>query len=81
MKDNEQKDNKFWDNFDNNTLDEIYTGWKDKDEKLNNNMYLLGSCKQNNIKEKQIKQIEQVVTSVLLLVQDGLIIVQMELIK
>ena len=37
-----------------------YTGWKDEDEELNDNMYLSGSCRLNDIKE-QMKQIEQIV--------------------
>ena len=61
MKDNDKKSNEFWDNSDKNILDEEYTGWKDEDEELNDNMYLSGSCRLNDIKEEQMRQIEQIV--------------------
>jgi len=61
MKDNDKKSNEFWDSSDKNILNEEYTGWRDEDEELNDNMYLSGSCRLNDIKEEQMRQIEQIV--------------------
>jgi len=60
MKDN-NKDNKFWENPENNPLDQEYTGWKDNDEDLNDEMYLTGSSRQNDAKEEEMRHVEQTV--------------------
>ena len=61
MKDNDRKDNNFWDSSENNPLDQEYTGWKDNDEELNDEMYLTGSCRQNDAKEEEMRHVEQIV--------------------
>jgi hypothetical protein len=61
MKDNVKEENQFWESFDNNQLDQEYTGWKDDDEELNDDMYLNGSCRQNDAKENEMRLVEQVV--------------------
>jgi hypothetical protein len=61
MKDNNKEDSKFWDNSENNPLDQEYTGWKDNDEELNDEMYLTGSSRQNDAKEEEMRQVEQIV--------------------
>ncbi|KAF8158596.1 hypothetical protein B0H34DRAFT_656281, partial [Crassisporium funariophilum] len=61
MKDNEKEDKQFWQSSDNNQLDQEYTGWKDEDEELNDDMYLNGSCRQNDAKEDEMRIVEQVV--------------------
>ena len=62
MKDSEKKDNQFWESSDNNQLGQEYTGWRDDDEELNDDMYLNGSCRQNDAKEDEMRLVEQVVT-------------------
>ena len=61
MKDNNKEGNKFWETSENNPLDQEYTDWKDNDEDLNDEMYLTGSCRQNNAKEEEMRHVEQVV--------------------
>jgi len=61
MKDSDKKDNQFWENSEDNPLDQKYTGWKDDDEELNDDMYLTGSCRQNDAKEEEMRHIEQIV--------------------
>ena len=61
MKDSEKEDKQFWQSSDNNQLDQEYTGWKDEDEELNDDMYLNGSCRQNDAKEDEMRIVEQVV--------------------
>jgi len=61
MKDNNKEDNKFWENSENNPLDQEYAGWKDDDEDFNDEMYLTGSCRQNDAKEEEMRHVEQVV--------------------
>jgi Helitron helicase-like domain at N-terminus/PIF1-like helicase len=61
MKDNNKEDNKFWETPEDNPLDQEYTGWKDNDEDLNDEMYLTGSCRQNDTKEEEMRQVEQIV--------------------
>src|ERR1700678_3437231 len=61
MKDNNKEDTKFWENSENNLLDQEYTGWKDNDEELNDEMYLTGSSRQNDAKEEEIRHVEQIV--------------------
>jgi len=61
MKDSEKEDNQFWDSSDNNQLGEEYTGWRVDDEELNDDMYLNGSCRQNDAKENEMRLVEQVV--------------------
>jgi hypothetical protein len=63
-KDNGKGENQFWESFDNNQLNqEEYTGWKDDDEELNDDMYLNGSCRQNDAKENEMRLVEQAVAS------------------
>ncbi len=64
LKDNGKKDNRIWENTENNPLDQEYTGWKNDDEELNDDMYLSGSCKLNDAKEEEMRHVEQVVSSV-----------------
>jgi hypothetical protein len=61
MKDSEKKNNPFWESSDNNQLDQEYMGWKGDDEELNDDMYLNGSCRQNDAKEDEMRFVEQVV--------------------
>jgi uncharacterized protein DUF6570/helitron helicase-like protein/PIF1-like helicase len=61
MKDNNKEDTKFWENSENNPLDQEYTGWKDNDEELNDEMYLTGSSRQNDAKEEEMRHVEQIV--------------------
>ena len=61
MKDNNKEDTKFWENSENNPLDQEYTGWKDNDEELNDEMYLTGSSRQNVAKEEEMRHVEQIV--------------------
>ena len=61
MKDNNKEDNKFWETSENNPLDQEFTGWKDNDEDLNDEMYLTGSSRQNDAKEEEMRHVEQVV--------------------
>ena len=61
-KDSEKEDNKFWESSDNNQLGQEYTGWKDDDDEINDNMYLNGSCRQNDAKEDEMRLVEQVVS-------------------
>ena len=61
MKDNNKEDNRFWDNSEKNPLDQEYTGWKDNEEELNDEMYLTGSSRQNDAKEEEMRQVEQIV--------------------
>jgi len=42
-------------------LDQEYTGWKDNDEELNDEMYLTGSSRQNDAKEEEMRHVEQIV--------------------
>ena len=63
MKDSEKEDNQFWGSSDNSRLDQEYTSWRDDDDELNDNMYLNGSCRQNDVKEDEIRLVEQVVAS------------------
>ena len=63
MKDNNKEDTKFWENSENNPLDQEYTGWKDNDEELNDEMYLTGSSRQNDAKEEEMRHVEQIVVS------------------
>jgi len=60
MKESNKDNNNFWENSENNQLDPEYTGWKDDDE-LNDEMYLTGSCRQNDAKEEEMRHVEQVV--------------------
>jgi hypothetical protein len=62
MKDNNKEDNKFWETSENNPLDQEYTGWKDNDEVNNDEMYLTGSCRQNDAKEEEMRHVEQIVS-------------------
>ena len=62
-KDSEKEDNQFWESSDNNQLGQEYTGWKDDDEELNDDMYLNGSCRQNDAKENEMRLVEHVVAS------------------
>ena len=61
MKDNNKEDNKFWESSEDNPLDQEYTGWKDNDEDLNDEMYLTGSYRQNDAKEEEMRHVEQIV--------------------
>ena len=62
MKNNEKEDNQFWDSSDNNQIEEQeYTGWRDDDEELDDDIYLNGSCRQNDAKENEMRLVEQVV--------------------
>ena len=61
MKENNKDENKFWENSENNPLDQEYTGWKDNDEDFNDEMYLTGSCRQNDAKEEEMRHVEQIV--------------------
>ena len=61
MKDSEKEDNKFWESSENNQLSEDYTGWRDDDEELNDDLYLNGSCRQNDAKEDEMRLVEQIV--------------------
>ena len=61
MKDNEKEDNQFQESFDNNQLGPEHTDWRDDDEELNDEMYLNGSCRQNDAKEDEMRLVEQVV--------------------
>ena len=61
MKDSENEVNQFWESSDNNQLSQEYTGWRDADDELNDNMYLNGSCRQNDAKEDEMRLVEQVV--------------------
>jgi len=63
MKDNNKEDNKFWETSENNPLDQEYIGWKDNDEDFNDEMYLTGSCRQNDAKEEEMRHVEQIVAS------------------
>ena len=63
MKDSEKEDKHFWESSDNNQLDQEYTGWNDDDEEKNDDMYLNGSCRQNDAKEDEMRLVEQVVAS------------------
>ena len=45
LKDNDKKDNNFWETSEDNPLDQEYTGWNDNDEELNDEMYLTGSSR------------------------------------
>ena len=42
-------------------MDQEYTGWKDNDEELNDEMYLTGSSRQNDAKEEEMRHVEQIV--------------------
>jgi PIF1-like helicase len=59
MKDSEKEDHQFWESSDNNQLGQEYTGWRDDDEELNDDMYLNGSCRQNDAKENEMRLVEQ----------------------
>ena len=62
MKDSEKENSQFWESSDNNQLDQEYTGWRnDDDEELEDDMYLNGSCRQNDAKEDEMRLVEQVV--------------------
>ena len=61
MRDSDKEKNKFWETSDENSLDQEYTGWKDDEEELNDEMYLNGSCRQNDAKEYEMQQVEQTV--------------------
>ena len=61
MKDSEKTDKHFWEPSDNNQLGDEYTGWRDEEEELNDDMYLNGSCRQNDAKEDEMRLVEQVV--------------------
>jgi hypothetical protein len=62
MKDNNKENhNNFWESSENNPLDQEYTGWKDNDEDFNDEMYLSGSCRQNDAKEEEMRHVEQIV--------------------
>ena len=61
MKDNNKEDNRFWETSENNPLDHEFTGWKDNDEDLHDEMYLTGSSRQNDAKEEEMRHVEQVV--------------------
>ena len=61
MKDNNKDENRFWENSEDNHLDQEYTGWKDNNEDFNDEMYLSGSCRQNDAKEEEMRHVEQVV--------------------
>jgi hypothetical protein len=61
MKDNNKDDNRFWESSESNPLDQEYTGWKDNDEELNEDMYLTGSSRQNDAKEEEMRLVEQIV--------------------
>ena len=64
MKDNNKEDNnKFWETSEDNPLDQEYTGWKDNEEDHNDEMYLAGSCKQNDMKEEEMRHVEQIVAN------------------
>ena len=60
LKDNNKEENKFWET-ENNPLDQEYTGWKENDEDLNDEMYLTGSSRQNDAKEEEMRLVEQIV--------------------
>src|SRR5271168_4236042 len=62
MKNNDKKDKFFWESSENNPLDQEYTGWKDNDEELNDDMYLTGSSRQNDAKEEEMRHVEQIVS-------------------
>ena len=61
IKNSEKEDNKFWESSDDNQLGQEYTGWRDDDEELNDDMYLNGSCRQNDAKENEMRLVEQIV--------------------
>ena len=61
MKGNNIEDSKFWETSESNQLDQEYTGWKDNDEDLNDEMYLTGSCKQNDAKKEEMRHVKQIV--------------------
>jgi hypothetical protein len=61
MKDGNKENNKFWESSEDNPLDQEYTGWKDNDEELNDEMYLNGSRRQNDAKEQEMRHVEQIV--------------------
>ena len=63
IKDNNKEDNKFWKTSENNPLDQEFTGQKDNDEDLDDEMYLTGSSRQNNAKEEEMRHVEQVIAS------------------
>src|SRR5882762_11349081 len=61
MKNNNKEDKNFLETSENNPLDQEYTGWKDNDEELNDEMYLTGSSRQNDVKEEEMRHVAQIV--------------------